>query len=180
MNIKFIYSTSYDKSLNYMGKIVPKYIIMIKIGLLTYFWKKNQNIIEKILNEIANLSFKKEELFCNLNSVSSMSNPFSIKFEKISFMKDNLIHELIHIILTQNNIAETKGWKQIQQDFKNETVTTRNHILIHALHYLFLMKFNPSRKKYIMNYSQNIDYIRSWNIVNKIGAQNIVDSYITR
>ena len=46
---------------------------------------------------------------------------------------DTLIHELIHQIITQNRIELEPYRKYLRKKFKNETITTQNHIVLYAI-----------------------------------------------
>lgn len=177
MDIRFIYSNQYEVTLNPKGQI-QEVLTREKIKELGGFWKEYGEKIESTFKEISRLSFKSGLIKCYLNSTSSLSDPLSLKIEDTANMYDNLIHELSHIILSENNVGDTKGWKELQEDFKNEHPATRAHLLIHSIHSLITKKLFPQRMSHIENYSQWDSYKRSWEIVNQIGAQELIDKYL--
>lgn len=180
MNIKFKFSLPYEKALMLIKpklevvdsfRDAKKHLIKSRIRALERFWATGA--VEIALNKITSLKFK-ENVVCYLNSARNMSDPLSIKIEDLKDMQDNLIHELIHVLLTQNNIGKKKGWKKIQDKYKNENQVTRRHILIHAIHELVTKEIRPSRLERIQKYSKNPYYINSWKIVKKEGAENLI------
>ncbi len=170
MDIKFTYSPQYD--FGYKGEKSP--VLLKRLKTLQNYWDTKKTWIEALFEGYTNLSFKKKQITCYLNHTESFSNPLSLKIESESDMRDNLIHELCHVILTQNNIGDTKKWKTLQKDYKSESDTTRSHILVHALHALI----TPERLKQIKSYSQKRDYIRSWKIVEKESPKELIKQYI--
>lgn len=176
MNIKFTFSEIYEKTLN------PEYIhgsffSNEKIEMLETFWKEKEDQIEKEIRNATGLSFKEDSLTAYLNSKVSISSPLSIKIRENEDMCDTLVHELIHVLFAHNGIHKTEGWKKMNEDFKNEPHLTKNHILIHAVHYLIAEELFPNRIVSLMN-KKHPEYIRSWEIVNKLGAKYIVNKFL--
>ena len=181
MDIKFIHSIPYEKALNKEIANLKGVFVMKKTQAMNSFWDKYGDKIVETLEKSIELSFDKTApVKCYLNSTASLSDPLSIKFEDVNDMRDNLIHELAHIILTQNNIGETKGWKKLQKDYTNEHPATRTHILVHAIHLIVTKRLFPSRKTKIQNYSKMPAYIRSWEIVEQEGEWNLLDRYLLK
>ena len=180
MQIKFKFSLPYERALMlYQAKpaslesfiVEKRKIIESRIKSLEKFWTKK---VQFAIEETVGLKFK-ENVVCYLNSARNISDPLSIKIEDLKDMQDNLIHELIHVILTQNNVSQKKGWKLLQEKYKNENPITRGHILVHAVHEVVTKKIRKGRLKRIKAYSKNPNYKNSWRIVKKEGAENLLN-----
>lgn len=134
---------------------------------LSDFWVKQSKIIEETLFKITGLNFL-EDITVHLNDEESRSYPvLMLKAEKMEDMQDNLIHELIHVLLTQNKIGATEKWKFIMEKYKNETQLTKVHIVVHKIHYELAKIIFPERVEPIKNYSVIPEYVKSWQIVLK-------------
>lgn len=95
-------------------------------------------------------------------------------------MFDNLIHELIHVLLTAN-YKSSEMFKERWDTFYSRTLdqgfsrTTASHIPVHALHYLVSKKyFGEQGIERIMNYSERPEYTQSWNEVQKRTPEKII------
>ena len=68
-----------------------------------------------------------------------------------------------------------KSWSYVYRKYKNESRTTQIHIPLHAIHeHILRTLFNEKRLKREINDVDVKDYIRSWEIVQKEGYQNII------
>lgn len=138
----------------------------------------DKNIL-KTIEDVTGLKFGKKPISVILGD-ESRSSPLTVKVEDPDDMIDNLIHELIHVIFTRNYKGKfKKKWNSLMDTYvgfnKLNPVTAR-HIPVHAVHYLVTKKIRPHRIKNIKSYSEHPDYIKSWKIVEKIGAKKILDS----
>jgi hypothetical protein len=88
-----------------------------------------------------------------------------LKAEEMEDMQNNLIHELIHVLLTQNKIGTTEKWKSVMEKYKNEPQLTKVHIVIHKIHHELARAVFPERIESIKNYSVMPEYVKSWHIV---------------
>ena len=63
--------------------------------------------------------------------------------------------------------------------YRDESIMTKNHILLHAVHKkLYLKFFNKGRLNNDIKNCQNWeDYKRSWEIVEKTGADNMIRKF---
>jgi len=161
MKIQFTFSVQFNTSLTKRDVLYPAK----EIEAMNLFWETCGQDIEKILTKITRLSFVEKSIKCYLNSEFSISDPLSLKIENIEDMKDNLIHELIHVLLTGNDFGETSQWKAVMEEYKEEPTATRIHVVVHRIHYLVTQKLFPNRLEAIVNYSKNPKYIRAWNII---------------
>lgn len=161
VQIKFTYSKQNSKALSaYCFDALHKSLKEMHV-----FWLKYAKVIEKELKIITGLSFQKKKIVCRLNFKRSLSNPLSLKVENIDDMKDNLIHELIHTLFTQNYKGKFKKiWDDFWQSHKDNSLV-KSHIAVHAVHYKFSQKLFPNRTKNIIDYSTDLNYKKSWAIV---------------
>lgn len=142
--------------------------------------KKKQKGILETIEEVSGLRFDrafKSKPIPVLLGNESKSNPLTVKWEAPLDMADNLVHELIHVLFTQNykRKAFKKKWDTYMKDLEDEPWKTRCHVAVHAVHLLYAKKVNSKRIKRIRTYSQHPDYLRSWYLVDMFGAQFIVD-----
>lgn len=182
MKINFIYANIYQGSLNPGIEKPSESLVNKKLKMIEAFWKKNERNVEQSVGKITGLQFKKgRSIDCYLNTEKSFSEPLTLKMQEDKDMGDTLVHELMHVLLAHNH--ETGGWelkkmKKFLRDFKDEPMLTRNHILVHAMHYLIYKDIMPERIDAILNYSKRPEYVRAWEIVNKIGAEELIEKYL--
>jgi hypothetical protein len=90
-------------------------------------------------------------------------------------MKIDLIHELIHVILTQNYNSKSSIVSWIDENYFDEDRITRVHIEVHAVETGVLLSIGMEKE---LNDSikrcKSKVYRRSWDIVDKEGWENIV------
>lgn len=184
MKINFIYSDIYERTINPNGTPMDAFSIRIKKNMINRFWKMNSTKIERAFHFYFGKEFK-YDIDCYITGSVSISNPLSVsirnmlgKIRKDANIQDTLVHELCHVVLSHNNVENTKKYKQFLKDFKDENPVTRIHILIHAMHYLVAKELFPRRLKNIVSFSKQPDYKRSWEIVMKIGAREIIEKYL--
>ena len=174
MKIKFIYSSLYEQRISGKKPAVPFDIAQTKLKKLDVYWKRHGKRIEQALYKVVGLKFK-EDMICYINSQQTFSEPLSIdvsyEFEDI---RDNLIHELIHVLLTQNISIMQKAMSSFHDEYKQYNFTTRVHIIIHAIHSKIADLIMPDRQSAIKNFSKHTDYVESWKIVDALGADRIV------
>ncbi len=174
MNIKFKYSHHYEQCLNEKAVAIPRAEILAKISAMDRFWKLRGPATEKAFNDVTGLSFVKKEIVCYLNSGRTFSDPLTLKIENEESMQNNLVHELICVLLMDNEIGFTAGWETVLERFKNETAATKTQIGIYAIHLLAATKLFPEWIKNINSYPKSPDYEKSREIVDKTGADEIV------
>jgi len=180
MKIKFIFSDQYESALlalrpkNNKATLEWKEINRLE-KVLTEFWKKEGKRVEKVLKNITGLSFKDRDILCYLNSQITVSDPLSIRIEDQKDMADNLIHELIHILLSQNYPQIKKGWNKMFQKYKKERFTTKVHIGVHAIHIELAKQLMPHRIRKITSYSRDKAYRRSWDIIERETSREILN-----
>lgn len=144
-----------------------------KIPKLRDFWTAHGKEIEETLKEITGLSFAEPTLSCYLNSKKTFSIPLTLSVEKDEDMFDNLVHELIHVLLEDNLFGRTSTWQTLMEQLKEYHFTVRVHVAIHAIHLLVASKLFPDRVERIKSYSVLPRYMKAWDLVKEMGAENI-------
>ena len=131
MKLEFIYSRVYDELLHrYIKKEFSedyaKNMILFRDEFEAFWEKDGKKIILEIEN-ISNLKFKGDKK-CYLVSgmfYAAISEPLTIRKENIENMQQRLIHELVHIILSDN---KNRLGKLIAGTYHNENNMFRNHV----------------------------------------------------
>ncbi len=183
MDIKFTFSNQHQNAIAPKDSVPTMSKINNVIDRMTDFWADYGTRIESEIKNISGLSFKEKSITCYLNTKLSYSNPLTIKIEGHKDMVDTLVHELIHQLFRQNyevNKSFQKNWDRYfnAEYFKNETFTTKAHILLNSIHLILCKKLFPKRVNNIKKYSTQKDYVRAWEIVKKFGAGLIVAAYL--
>lgn len=160
IDIKFTFSQPYQFSLSDKEVDFP----MGEIAAMENFWSEHGKDIEQVLKDITGLSFMGALIKCYLNSEFCVSDPLSLKIEDVPDMKDNLIHEIIHVLMSQNHYGQTDGWKALMDEYKDEYAATRVHIVVHRIHFLLTQRLFLDRVGNIMSYSTKPRYIKAWKI----------------
>ena len=75
-----------------------------------------------------------------------------------------------------------EGWDYFFRKYKNETLNTKIHIQVHAIHsHIYLKFFNKKRlERDVKLISHLKDYKRAWEIVQKEGYENIIKEFAKR
>ncbi|MEK6884046.1 MAG: hypothetical protein AABY22_30735, partial [Nanoarchaeota archaeon] len=153
--IRFRYSWIYDQNyrnspkiqenLKSQGKEYPSTKnIFNYIKKIEPLWKRHEKIVLKEISKLTGLSWREKEVLCYLIGFGRpFSDPLTLRLydNKKDFI-DTLIHEMIHQIQTQNQIINRKWKEYIEKKYKKETQTTRNHLLVHSVHYKIYLKLN--------------------------------------
>jgi len=152
-------------------------VVLERIKNYRKAWRPKERIILNGLTEASGLSFKRNTLDVYIVSLNprQFSSPIVIKsgFESEDFV-DVLTHELIHALLTDNIylVDDRPYWIK---KFPEETQTTYNHILLSAIQtyiYLDVLKDQERLQRNIKRDEQhsNNDYLKAWEIVDKMGG----------
>jgi hypothetical protein len=191
--IDFKYSYIYDelfrnsidlnKILQKTGKKYPSAMETISfMNELEMVWKKEGGKILEKISEISGLDWKIKNISCYIvGTCRPMSDPLTIKkCNDITHAVDILTHELIHNLQSQINEKKWEKWqKYIDKKYARESSTTRDHILLNAIHMaLYLDYFGADRlMRDMWNSNVSTDYKRSWEIVENEGPDKIVRKF---
>ncbi len=99
----------------------------------------------------------------------------------MTVMVDTLTHELIHRILSEleNWKRIRNNWQMLMRHYRQELPVTRTHIVVHAIHELVLLDMYGQRRLMRERRAvKNSAYKKSWKIVEKRGAKNIVRNLV--
>lgn len=195
--IEFRYSGVYDRQYRNDPR-VKKYFeeseydypsieeIKKRIKSLQDSWDNIKSDVLKEISGIYNLDWQEKKIICYITGVGRpISDPLTIGLWKDSWrdnagLIDNLVHELLHQIQSQN-ISKITSWfrEYLMEKYVNETRTTRSHILLHAVHKQIYEKFFDITRlqKDIEKCKKHPDYNRAWEIVEKEGAKNIIKKF---
>lgn len=190
--IRFRYSWIYDqgyrnsqriqKNLKKQGKKYPSIrTILNYIKKIEPLWRKSENKILSEVSKLTGLSWREKEVICYVIGFGrSFSDPLTLRlYENKQDFIDTLTHEMIHQIQIQNQVINRKWKNYIETRYKKETQTTRNHLLVHAVHYkIYLKLFDKKRlNRDIKNCDKYPDYKHSWEIVREEGYDNIIKKF---
>jgi hypothetical protein len=159
-----------EKVLNYIKKIEK-------------LWRKEEKKVFQELARVTHLRWKTKTIDC---FVVGRCRPFSYPLTMPIYEKhpdyfiDVLTHELIHNIFIQNKEKTEKAFQYFHKKYKKQSLTTRIHIPLHAIHsHIYYKFFNENRLKRDIKFIGFLrDYKKSWQIVEKEGYQNIISEFI--
>lgn len=172
---RFVKFPDHTKKLSNIKEVIKE------MKLLEKEWKKIDKKLLRSLAEYANLSWQEKEIQCYfVGKGIPFSDPLTICPRKNK--KDTLsllIHELIHRLIYQNrnNKNVQKMWKYLEKKYKKESRLTINHIIVHAIHSKIYMEYFSEKEKMsnIQKDNRDMNYAKSWKIVNNMGYQKILD-----
>jgi|TARA_B100002003_G_C14070969_1_gene515267 hypothetical protein len=193
--IEFVYSSIYDERiLDHFNKGKSEKIKIASWSKVSKYVKKVEGIWrkydKKILEELSKkmkLKWSDEVIKCYIVTRSyPFSDPLTMPIYENDYdwFVDVLVHELIHQLFIQksNHEKSRKSWEYFDRKYRDESLTTRIHIPLHALHkHIYLKFFSEERLKgdrLIMKRYK--DYNRSWDIVDEVGSEKIVDEFVKR
>ncbi len=161
--------------------------ILNRIKIVKPLWKKQEKKILEELSKVSGLKRKKNEIPCYVvGRMIPFSDPLTLPIynKHPDYFIDVLVHEVIHQLFIQdgNRMRAKKAWAYIHRKFKNESLITRIHIPLHALHsYIYLKFFDEDRLGMEISSSKfSPDYKRSWELVQEIGYKKIIDEFTKR
>jgi len=188
--IIFIHSHSYNELYRelYGNKNYPTEKEIINyIRKIQKIWSKISNKVLKEIEKVTKLKFKDKKIPCYVvGRAIPFASPLTIPIykEEYNYFIDTLIHELIHILFTQEgNFNKAKmAWRYIFRKYKNETFDTKLHIPLHAIHtHIYTIFFSKERLEHdILELFNLRAYRRSWEIVNRDGYKDILNEFTKR
>jgi Zn-dependent peptidase ImmA (M78 family) len=189
--LKIIYSDIYDRSV-YDWKFndekydsyrkdtqeFPRYVKKLQVK-----WDKINDKVFLTTSKVSGLKWKENVISCYVvPKVRPFSDPLTINTSnELDFQIETITHELVHRLLHQN-IDKIKSEK-FKKEFKSESMSTYNHILVHAILKLtYLHMFGEYKtKQYIKKYDKlPKSYQRVWEIVGKYGAKELISDFISK
>lgn len=183
-----IYDSDYRNSDRIKKKLEDKGLtypsvkeIFHEIENIEPLWSKVGSNVLKAISKITGLKWKEVKVICYVIGYGrSFSDPLTIRLhETPDLFIDTLVHEMIHQIQIQNNELSKKWYSYIDKIYASETVLTKNHIIVHAVHKeIYLTLFDKKRLETdIKESGLSKDYARSWEIVEKEGHKNIINKF---
>jgi hypothetical protein len=151
-------------------------IVLDKVSLFQKTWSETEDLFFNFIEQYTKLQFQRNVIDCFIVSAISrdMSSPLIIRsrYDETEFI-DSLIHELLHILLVDNNVSRFKYNKEISE-------RTSNHINIFALLSCFYLKAlkDENRLEKIKEKADdnNPDYKKAWEIVEEIGFEKVLEN----
>ncbi len=145
-------------------------------------WIKEENQILTGIYSITGLEYFQNAIDVYIVSATTLatSEPLIIGCNWPDKFNDTLTHELIHRLLTDNTTKFNLGAlvKTMFPDIEDRT--TRNHVLVHAIHtavYLDILKDKARLERDITVTSKNPSYKESWRIVNERGYKELIAEF---
>ncbi len=185
--LKFKYSRVYNWTFkkylpeNARGKIPDWQEVIKKKEELEEYWNKNGRKILKSISDISGLKWKEKSIDVYINSCSPVfSNPVTLSVTKVRSyegrnMKISLIHELIHVILSENYSPNSLLNTWIEEKYPREHELTKVHIKVHAIQKgVFLNLGMKEELASVQKKSKDKRYKKAWEIVEQEGWKNIV------
>ncbi|TAK57492.1 hypothetical protein EPO17_01815 [Patescibacteria group bacterium] len=185
--VSFVRSIPYERvilSLIKKDQVLPNADFKKHIDAVESLWLQHSGTILGGIATILKLQWYTPQIKCYiLNAVigHSFSDPLTVQYFKTpEEYIHTLTHELIHCILieNQNQSIIKKSWENLIAEYKSESRVTRVHIIVHAVHEIILKKLFPEQLEKEKVKVDNPHYIKSWEIVDRVGAEKVVEKFI--
>ncbi|MEO5927066.1 MAG: hypothetical protein ABIO72_00140 [Patescibacteria group bacterium] len=193
--VAFRYSPIYDEQCRAAFELLPKHerpypdtkTVTTFMRRLEKEWQKNERAVFNAIQRFSGIKWTVKEHTCYVvGSGDPFSDPLTMPvFDQeapIFYVADVLCHELIHRNLLEPAFAIhwTKTMTRLKKHFPKDTENTLVHVLVHAIHErIYLNLFSEDRlkrdKRIISVYPE---YRRAWEIIEQVGAQKIIDTYL--
>lgn len=138
-------------------------------------WAKHGRKILREIVRVTRLKWREKEIVCYITAgVIPYSDPLTLNLRSDI---DTLTHELIHRILSDpENWKRIKyNWMKLMKKYKDEPQKTKTHVIVHSIHAAILEKlFGENRLINEKKAVRDPKYIRSWEIVDLDGYENII------
>lgn len=191
----FRYSPIYDDQCRAAFDLLPKHerpypdakTITAFMHRLEKEWRKNEQEAFSAIQKYSGIRWTVKEHLCYVvGSGIPFSDPLTMPVfapqASIQFVSDTLCHELIHRNLMEPKFTPTwkKSYAKLKRKFPKDNENALGHVIVHAIHeQIYLRLFSEERLKLdkrIM--SPYPDYRRAWKIVEKIGSNKIIETYL--
>ena len=153
-------------------------------------WKKHEDKILEALLNLLPIKFIHNVIDVYVVSYlpgnSGISEPLIISGDlKTDRFIDVLVHEIIHVYLTNNNIIpKIFPFKIIDAMFPEEKdLKVKSHIIVHAIQKYILLDILKDNNRYINNkekFCLTESYKKSWDIVEERGYIEIINEFKNR
>lgn len=191
----FRYSPIYDEQCRTAFNLLPKHespypdakTTMFFLKSLEKEWRKKEQEVFRAIQKYSSVRWTVKEHLCYVvGSGIPFSDPLTLPVfapqAPIDYAADVLCHELIHRNFIEPAFETTWNKKliRLKKYFPKNTENVLVHVLVHAIHeQIFLTLFSEERlkrdKRIMFAYP---DYRKAWEIVEKIGAQKIIDTFL--
>ncbi len=194
-SVVFRYSPIYDEQCHAAFDLLPKHeraypdtkTTMAFMHRLEKEWRKNEQSIFNAIQKYSGAKWTIKEHLCYVvGSGVPFSDPLTMPVfapqAPIDYASDVLCHELIHRNLIESDFL--LRWKRIftklEKHWPKDTENVLVHVIVHALHeQIFLNLFTEERLKRDKRIMfTHPDYRRAWEIVEKVGAEKIIKTYL--
>lgn len=172
-----IYNAQWTRSLKYKNP-PSKEDWVRREKKLRALWAVNGKVVLQLMSKVTGLEWREERIIVYLTwGIPSFSDPLTLNLRKdaqVAF--ETLTHELIHRICSepQNHKLIAARWQKFVRKFPNEQLVAINHVPIHAVHEVIWEKLFPRRVAAIKQDLKLKPYIRSWKLVDTIGAHEVI------
>lgn len=158
--------------------------ILEKKSKLEEYWGVNGERIVDSISNISGLKWREEDIDVYFIAHGPVfSDPLTLSISKgkepITVLSDeklqiDLIHELIHNILSQNheNLTNFYNWRDAK--YEKEKVLTKIHIAVHAIEMGVMINWGKEDELSEIIAKSSGSYRKAWNIVEEEGWQNVI------
>lgn len=145
----------------------------------------DDKIIKRII-ELLGVDYPRDiEAFVFGSGMQPMSTPLLIPTmrKEIAYSENEfvtlMIHELIHIFVgTRNDHVGLKNfWKVIREKYKNESIVVQNHLIVYAVLQTIIEELFGEELTQQLIQAKDSQYIRSIELTNEIGKENIISEF---
>ena len=148
----------------------------VKLRELMDEWVRVGTRVLPAIAAAAKMPWHQEEIVCYLTyGVTPYSDPLTLNLRSTI---GTLTHELIHRILSepQNRELWNRMWAYVNERYKEESLKTKTHIIVHAIHAAVLKGlFGEERYQAEKNVSAHSpDYARAWAIIETEGYEQLL------
>jgi hypothetical protein len=184
--IEFRYSWVYDQEhkLRFTDPLYPdgdeirKYIDGVKGK-----WRPRQRRVLSAISRISGLAWREDSIVCYVVGRGvPMSDPMTIPIypERTDLFISKLVYCLVERMLMNNaNLdAKRRFWENMFRSLSEDGVKVSYLVPVNAIYKeLFRKHFRTGQTSEEGLLTRNLDYRRSWEIVNSIGQESIIESF---
>jgi hypothetical protein len=184
--IEFRYSWVYDQEhkLRFTDPLYPdgdeirKYIDGVKGK-----WRPRQRRVLSAISRISGLAWREDSIVCYVVGRGvPMSDPMTIPIypERTDLFISKLVYCLVERMLMNNaNLdAKRRFWENMFRSLSEDGVKVSYLVPVNAIYKeLFRKHFRTGQTSEEGLLTRNLDYRRSWEIVNSIGPESIIESF---